>query len=255
MPLNIPARTYGLDAESEDIERRLKELESFVFQDLRRLLDARKGVLRVASDGSLMFGPTNGYVHIDKSDGTLTLNGDARTWVDIQPYATFNGQGPAALALAQYGTTGFYMYRWTNSAAADETYQFGFQMPHQMLLGSSAHFHLHVVPSANGAVGNQDVVMRASYQWVNVDGTLSTTTNTSVTQTFTVGTGDGNDHKIFEFDEFLGPDKGLSSALIVTVARLSKTSASDNYTGDLWLLFSDVHVQVDSLGSSEELTK
>lgn len=257
MPLNIPSRSYGMaDSDtSGDIERRLRELETFVFQDLRRLLLERKGVLRVSGDGSIQIGPTSGYVNISKTDGTLTLLGAARTWMDIQPYATANGQGPAALSLAQYGTTGYYLYKWADNHSADEKYQFGFQMPHQMVTGSDAHFHLHIIPSANGTAGNQDVVFKIDYQWVNVGDSFSTTTNSTATKTFTVGTSEANKQLIWSFTGLSGAGKTLSSALLISVSRLSKTSASDNYTGDIHLLFGDVHTQVDGFGSNDELVK
>ena len=93
MPLNIPSRSYGavVSDTEHDTERRLRELESFVFQDLRRLSLERKGAQRVASDGSLQLGPASGYVNISKTDGKLTLTGTAKYERHIQIPAKSDG--------------------------------------------------------------------------------------------------------------------------------------------------------------------
>jgi hypothetical protein len=177
----------------------------------------------------------------------------SRGWDDILPYSTTNGQGVAGLALAQYGTTGMHLYKWTDSAAADDTYQFGFQMPHRMSEGSDVHFHLHVIPSANGAGGNEVVRLKFDYQWVNIDAAFSTTTNTTIAAaSYTVGATDGDKHKLWEPAALSGSGKTYSSGLIMRVTRLGKTDAADNYTGDIWLLFADLHIEINGLGSISE---
>lgn len=93
MPINIPSRSYEDKTfdDQRDTERRLSELESFVFQDLRRLLLDRRGVLRVAQDGSIQIGPASGYVNISKTDGDLTLTGTAKYERHIQIPAKADG--------------------------------------------------------------------------------------------------------------------------------------------------------------------
>jgi len=177
----------------------------------------------------------------------------SRAWDDIAPYTTTNGQGPAALALAQYGTTGFYLYRWSNSLAADETFQFGFQFPHRMEEGTDMHFHLHVIPSQNGTGGDEVVRLQFDYQWVNIGDTLSLTTNTTIAAaSYTVGATEGNKHLLWEPAALSGSGKTYSSGLIMRVTRLSKTDAADNYTGDIWLWFGDCHGIINGLGSISE---
>lgn len=84
MPLNIPSRSYGAaDSDtSGDIERRLRELETFVFQDLRRLLLARKGLMKVEPDGGVSISgfevSAGGVVTLASlaTDPTSSANGD-----------------------------------------------------------------------------------------------------------------------------------------------------------------------------------
>lgn len=178
----------------------------------------------------------------------------SRGWDDIQPYY-ISGQGPSVAGTAQYGTTGFYWYKFTDSAAKNEELQFSFQLPHRIVEGSDVHFHIHVVPSANGAGGNEDVVFRMSYQWVNIGGSYSTTTNTDVDTTFRVGASDGNKSVLWEPAAISGSGKTLSSDLVIILKRMSKDAAADNYSGDIWLRYTDIHCEIDSLGSISEVSK
>ncbi len=178
----------------------------------------------------------------------------SRAWNDLIPAATVTRTGPNAADYTQYGTTGIYLPVFTNDAAFDEIYQTGFQFSHMWAAGTDAHFHIHIIPSANGSAGNEDVVLRLDYQWVNVDGTFSTTTNSTTSTTFRVGAADANKHLIWEFTTLSGSGKTLSSGLIATITRLSKTDAADNYTGGIYLLFTDIHIETDRLGSIAEVT-
>ena len=208
------------------------------------------------TDGTLHFGGVTNGIQIDKG-GRLTFNGTATYWKDIAPYSVATGSGPSAPALAQYGTTGHYLYKFADNHGTDEALTIAFQMPHEWKIGSDVHFHVHVIPSANGSAGNNQVIFRASYQWVNIDGSFSTTTNTDLDTTFTVGASDGNAHKLWEPSALSGSGKTLSGGLVITLTRLSKTNpgGADNYTGDVWLLFTDCHCECDAVGSADETSK
>ena len=178
----------------------------------------------------------------------------SRSWNDLIPAATIVRDGPSAAAYTQFGTTGFYLPMFSDNHGVDEIFQTGFQMSHMWAVATDAHFHLHVIPSANGSAGNEDVVLKLDYQWININSAFSTTTNTTVTATFRVGAADANTHLIWEFAALSGSGKTLSSGLVATITRLSKTSASDNYTGNVYLIFTDAHVEVDRIGSASEVT-
>jgi len=178
----------------------------------------------------------------------------SRAWNDLLPAATISRSGPSAAAFTQYGSTGFYFATFTNNVAFDEAYQSGFQLSHTWAAGTEAHVHIHVIPTTNGAAGNEDVVLKLEYQWVNINAAFSSTTNSSETLTFRVGATDANKHILWEWTPINGTGKTLSSALPVLITRLSKTDAADNYTGDIKLVFIDAHVEHDRLGSVAEVT-
>lgn len=225
--------------------------------DLRAESDTEANMLWLDASADALFlgGSTNG-IQIDKG-GRLTFIGTATYWKDVAPYSVATGSGPSAPALAQYGTTGHYLHKFADNHGSDEAITIAFQMPHEWKIGSDVHFHVHVIPSANGSAGNNQVIFRASYQWVNIDGSFSTTTNTDLDTTFTVGASDGNAHKLWEPSALSGSGKTLSGGLVITLSRLSKTNpgGADNYTGDVWLLFTDCHVECDAVGSADETTK
>ena len=192
------------------------------------------------------------------STGHLTMAGTAMPWEDILPYSVNPGTGLTGLDIEDYGTTGFRLYYWANNTSASEVYQAFFQIPHRMLQGGDAHLHLHVIPSANGSAGNEDVELKLDYQWVNIGGAYSTTTNATDTDVFRVGAADANKHILWEFDPPLdGDGKTLSADLMVKVTRLTKSAerVNDDYTGKVYLRFIDLHMQQDALGSTDETTK
>lgn len=215
----------------------------------------RRPALEDLSDNPWKFGGASDYLQISRTTGTLRLFGAATAWDDIQPYYT-GGQGPSVAGDAQYGSTGFYWKRFTDNHGMNEQVQYGFQLPHRWKEGTSAQLHLHIVPSANGAAGNEDVVLRVKYQWVNIGAGYSTTTNTEFNTTFRVGAADANTQKIWAPAALSGSGKTISSDLMVIIARQSQAeSGTDNYTGDIWLRYVDLHLEIDSLGSDEVLTK
>lgn len=178
-------------------------------------------------------------------------------WDDIAPYY-ITGQGANVAAAAAYGTTGFVWYKLTATDGKDEELQYSFQIPHRWQAGTAIEPHLHVVPSANGSAGNEDVKMQISYQWVNIGeayGTASSDMITPAAKKFTVSATGGNKHTLWDFDAITASGKTLSGDLAFIVRRLSKTDATDNYTGDIWLRYIDLHVEIDSLGSITELSK
>jgi hypothetical protein len=201
------------------------------------------------------FGTSPNYTSFE-ADGTMVAHGAATAWEDILPYSINPGTGLTALGSKQYGTTGFKWYFFSNNAAADETFQAFFQIPHRRLADSNIHLHLHVCPSANGTAGNEVVRFYVEYQWVNIGGAYNSSANSNIAaQSFTVGAAEGNTHLLWDLGDITGTGKTLSGDLMVAVTRLTKTDAADNYTGDVYLRFVDCHCEFDTLGSRTEFSK
>lgn len=184
--------------------------------------------------------------------GHITLGGNATYWEDVQPYAQDIAMGATSPSLAAYQSTGFRWYKFTNNPAGDEEMQFSFQLPHKYKEGTNVHFHIHVIPSQNGTGGNNKTVWKISYQWINTDSKWSQTTNTEQSKIFTVGTNDADRHLLWEFTELNGTGKTKSSDLSISVKRLTQSNSTDDYTGDIWLKFTDIHIEADKMGSDDE---
>lgn len=176
-------------------------------------------------------------------------------WNDLPPTAIGTRTGPSAAAYTQFGTTGIFLPMFSDNHGADEIYQATFQMSHGWQEGSALHPHVHVIPTANGAGGNEDVVLKLDYQFINIGAAFSTTTNSSETLVFRVGAAEANKHIMWEWSAITATGKTLSAALPLLITRLSKTDVRDNYTGSIYLLFCDLHNLQDGLGSIGELTK
>lgn len=163
MPLNIPSRSYGMPvADSDrDVERRLKELESFVFQDLRRLSLERKGVLRVASDGSIQIGPASGYVDISKTDGSITLTGAAKYERHIQIPVKADGTVDNQATQVDFFTVGGNQY-----ATTGEKYGYcQFEVPYDWD-GGNIYFEVDWFPDSGAMSGTAAVEWTVEYRAV-----------------------------------------------------------------------------------------
>ena len=189
------------------------------------------------------------------TDKTIVL--DESVWDDCLPYSVNPGTDLTALTSADYGTTGFKWYQFSNNVAANEEIQCFFQLPHSYKLGTDVSLHLHVVPPVNGSAGVEDVEFSLSYQWVSITGSYSSTNTTVASTVFRVGASDANKHLIWDFAHFSGTNKGISSDLMVRIKRLTKTAdrVNDDYTNLVWLRYVDVHFEKDTIGSRQETVK
>lgn len=204
---------------------------------------------------SAAFGTPPDYSSFE-SDGTLVFHGNATVWDDQAISGVAVRGGASAPSFKPLSTTGLYLYAFSDNHGADETLYFTVQMPHGRLSGSDLDFHIHLVPSANGSVGADAAHFRFTYQWVDINGIFSGTSSTEPL-TITVGAADALKHLLVSFSDIAGSGHtGLSSILTVALTRLSKTdSATETYTGDLFLLSADCHVPRDTVGSRQELSK
>jgi len=208
------------------------------------------GELQIGDGGS-------DYTAFENATGFMEFNGAAVAWEYLLPTPLEYGSGLSGISTGVYGTTGFTWPYWADSGAANEQVTCHFQLPRKWKEGSDVYLLLHVVPPVNGVGGDEDVEFEIEYQWVNIDGSYSTTTNTVDTQVFRVGAADANKHLVWTWDIISGTGKTISSDLMVIVKRLTKVGdrVNDNYTDSVWLRYIDVLFQVDTHGSRTQTSK
>jgi hypothetical protein len=244
----------------------MEDEDYFKFNDSILFPDSEPLLFGTGSDMDIYYNGTDGYIrtdlvaasdlHVDcGTDKTIVL--DETVWDDMLPYSINPGTGLSAMSSEDYGTTGFKFNYFKNDSSANEEIQLFFQFSHSYKTSTDIYFHLHVIPSQNGAGGNEDVEFAIEYQWIPINGTYSTTTNTTDSQVFRVGATDSNKHKIFSWDVIADSAQGISSDLMIRVRRLTKTAdrVNDNYTGKVYLRFADVHFEKDTIGSRQETAK
>jgi hypothetical protein len=122
-----------------------------------------------------------------------------------------------------------------------EAMSFTLQMPHNWVEGTTIYPHIHWTPRAT-ASGNMK--WNLDYTWVNIDGTFSAATTSSVVIT---GPFTANKHLLSDLTSGnVGIDatgKTVSSVLICRVWRDS-SSGTDTYAGDAGGLSMDFHISI-----------
>jgi hypothetical protein len=123
-----------------------------------------------------------------------------------------------------------------------EAMSFTVQLPHNWKEGSTIYPHIHWIPKSSAASGTMK--WNLEYSWVNIDGTYSglTTSSVTVNAPFVM-----NQHLMTNLTSgnagISGEGKTLSSVLICRIYRNSSNS-EDTYSGDAGGLSMDFHISL-----------
>jgi len=194
------------------------------------------------------FGDVRGgnYTEIE-DDGTLVFHGDAVVYEDLRfpssgqknvgsptPTAYKGGQ---VLALASNVDQGVY---------------FAAQIPHAYKLGSEIEVHLHIVlPTAGAGAGVENLKFDFTYSWANISALFPT--EETLTVTVDVQNYIAHKHYVIELGDIDGTGKTSSSMMICSLTR--DTTVADDYASSIYLLETDFHYQIDTVGSRQEYIK
>jgi hypothetical protein len=184
--------------------------------------------------------------------------GDGRWWDDVRcPLDSAAGATIRPPTLKPFrknlaGTSdGTYFYAFEDEAVAgnEEELFVSIQMPHGWD-GTAIEPHIHYsVTQASVPTTNDTIIMGLEYSCSAIGGTYPVTT--TILSTTTVVTPYG--HGYIDF-AMVQPPVGLSSLCGFRIFRNS-SSATDNFTGDVFGLEFDVHIRRNSYGSRQELIK
>lgn len=167
-------------------------------------------------------------------------------WEDLRfPVAGINPPG-AASDPARNTTTGLLVF----SASATNIIAIQVQMPHSWKIGSEISPHIHLwYPNANA--GNS--VWTLQYQLAGI-GDNFPNSFTTITETF-AAPGVAQRHSLHAFDNIdMSSVTGVSAMIVMLLSRIGGDGA-DTYGAALPLLEFDIHYQIDSLGSRDEIVK
>ncbi|MGF2411964.1 hypothetical protein [Ferruginibacter sp.] len=193
------------------------------------------------------------------ADGTLTLEGDATVFVDLNVpvFSTSNSSSnppsPARLQRDVAGTSqGVFTYFF--SASSEQELYFTVQLPHEWKEGSTIFPHVHWVTTTD--VNANKVRWGLEYTWINVAGNFGvTTTEYGEDPIAPNGTVSALEHAITPIGSGIAATgKTISSYLVCRIFR-DATATTDNFSGTAGLLGIDFHLEVDALGSRTDFVK
>ena len=212
-------------------------------------------VTTMASTSTITIGTAPNVVTIDGVNG-LKLNGTATVWDDLRVDGQNFGSGPSAPALTDnfLGVSGLQQRMFQGSSQDDEAF-FNIQLPHQWKQGGGLEIHIHMTPWTTPEAADS-AVFQFSYSWANIGSAFPTSLTTDTTCIHLNGTAQW-EHKLAELTNLATPANGktLSSMLVCSLKRLAHTNDNDTYTGGISVLYVDLHYEIDSMGSKEEVIK
>lgn len=203
---------------------------------------APNATLEVIGDARL--GDGTNYSEFE-ADGTLHMIGNATVFNDLVVNLS-NVKAPAANPPTYTAYKGSEVPAF--SAADPNVLYFSVQMPHWWKEGTDLKFHIHVAyPNANA--GNS--VWQLTYSWANIDAVLPAPTTVSAT---VAASGVTDKHVIHDIATISGAGQTISSVLLCSISRLGN-NASDTYASVIYGLNADFHIEMDTLGSRQEIVK
>jgi hypothetical protein len=137
--------------------------------------------------------------------------------------------------------------------AQTDTLYLAAQLPHAWRPGTELRPHVHWVKQTNSPMtGN--VMWRLTYRWATIgeviaDAVSITSAVTTVSDGNTV-----NRHALTSLPPISGKGRKISDMLLMQISRLG-SDAADTFGGSALLMEFDIHYQVSSPGSRQELVK
>lgn len=131
----------------------------------------------------------------------------------------------------------------------DNKIVFDMQYSHRLKIGTNIKFHIHdTVPDNNSG----DIRWVLTVSFADIDSKFPNETSYTIVQTIAINSQD--DHIFFNISDNIGNSNDVSGIAICSLTRTG-THDDDTYNNDVYLIGLDAHLQIDDVGSSQELTK
>jgi hypothetical protein len=194
--------------------------------------------------------PTGNY-SIFEEDGTYRMVGDATVWDDLRVPGLSVRAGAVAPDLIQFlaaGNLRVYGFNGAGLNPIEEVY-FTIQFPHSYMLGTDVYPHVHWTP-VNGNAGN--VYWQLDYSWADIDDVFPAVTTIGIAD---AAAGVAWTHQYAPFAAINGAARDNVSNMLVCRLWRDPGNANDTYGSDAAFLEFDVHFQLDTIGSRQEMIK
>ena len=179
------------------------------------------------------------------ADGTIRLNGTAKTWTDFSVPLTRDKQGQSSKPDYDFTNLGLLFPENDES----EIVYINLQMLHQKALQSAIEIHVHYIQSSA-----DQPIFELQYKFYNnsaaVPGSWTTIDTHLVKGKYTYTSGSILQKGIFP--SIAAPaNETLSANIDIKLYR----QTGDGVAGDILTKYIDIHFQIDSLGSAQEYIK
>lgn len=165
-------------------------------------------------------------------------------WEDLRtPASGINPSGSPSAATPNT-TDGSLTFAKGNVAIA------WFQMPHQWKMGTDIHLHIHW---SKATTHNGSVHWQMKYKWGNIGDVMPAFSLLADGVEIVPNSNIVDKHALLTFTAVPGLGKTLSSMICVYLSRTN--DGNDTFTGNCNLYEIDLHYEIDTLGSQEELIK
>ena len=125
------------------------------------------------------------------------------------------------------------------------------QSSHKMTLQSILDYHIHWSIPSNSSGSRIQVQVDAIAAGVN--GSFDVVSGSPFTVETVLAGSESGKHNILDLADIDGVNDTVSTAYILKLTRIAATSSE--YSGELYIVFSDGHYMIDALGSREEYSK
>jgi len=190
------------------------------------------------------------YVYLGKEIG-IRLRGETKTWEDLRFPVSRVTKNPSNSKPDYVPIVGDIQALGFDNAASEWVTGHA-QMPHSWRTGSTVRPHVHWAPSKASNAASA-VRWKLYYIWVNTNDRWINASKASIATTG-VTTGVASKNLITTLGSIDGTGKEMSSILSWKLVR-DVSHAADDFAADAVLVEFDIHYQINSFGSDNELTK
>jgi len=233
-----------VDAESATMNNILDGGEANGYYDIYGRPKTRIGSKEQISKGN--------YTEFE-ADGTHRFAGESTVWEDLRtPTNMLKTHSTKPPVWTDY--KGGQVLAFEDQAVNYQTVYFTWQMPHAYKLGTTLYPHVHIVPEDDTA---GDVYWEFTYSIAEKDGIVPNPTTVNTVQAMPAIADQHKFHYIATISGSEMPASGddVSTMLLCSLTRRSD-DALDTFNGkSVYLLEVDLHYEIDTVGSRQELIK
>lgn len=208
--------------------------------------------VRIVNTASVLVGDkaSGNYVRLGEQVG-IRLFGETKTWEDLRFPPSRVIKNPSDSKPDYINLVGNITVLGFDAAASEWVTGVA-QMPHSWRQGSSIRPHVHWSPTKASNAASR-VAWTLYYWWVNANDRWITASRLSVTGSQTTG-GVASTSRFCALGTIAATGKTLSSMFTFRLVR-NVSRATDDFNADAAMVEFDIHYQINSFGSDEELSK